>query len=271
MSPPPRVAVVGFGSGSPPVIATVLASALEESGRVLIVESSQVLPALNALGYDGSLNMSTEEARRLGSAIGCDFFVIGKAEVLTRSERAKEFHQEALLAVMIVDGRRGTLAIFDLLTEKAQSFEKAVTAVSRALSARASGYVDQMTQFRASRESLPPSPATQKAETERIEEMPLVGSPQATGFKPPEFLSRVKPEYTAEAERADVNATVEVMVVLHSNGEVGEAEITRWAGFGLEDSALRAVRQLTFKPATRNAQPVSVRAMIRYNFRRIGQ
>ena len=271
MRPPLRVAIVGFGSGGPPAIATVLVSALGESGRVLIVEPSLLEPALTALGYEGSLNMSTDEARRLGSAIGCDFFVIGKAEVLARSERAKEVHKEALLAVMIVDGRNGTLAVFDLVTETAESSEKAVTALSKALAARASGYVDQMTRFRASRESLSPSAAKQRSETERIEDIPLERSPQAVGFKPPEFLTRVKPEYTAEAERADVHATVEVMVVLRSTGEVGEAEITRWAGFGLEDSALRAIRQLKFSPATRNGQPVSVRAMIRYNFRRVGQ
>jgi TonB family protein len=269
--PPLRVAVLGFGSGSPPEFPTALAATLEESGKVLVIERSQFLPALNALGYEGSLNMSTEEARRLGSAIGCDFFVIGKAEVLTRSARARESHQEALLAVMIVDGRGGMLAAFDLLTEQAGSSEKAVTSLSKTLSARASGYVDQMTQFRASRESFSESPGLHAADTERIEDMPLERSPQAVGFKPPEFLSRVKPEYTAEAERADISATVEVMVVLRSSAQVGDTKVTRWAGFGLEDSALRAIRQLKFNPATRNDQPISVRALIRYNFRRIGQ
>ena len=269
--PPVRVAVVGFGSGTASEIAAVLASTLEESGRVLVVDRSHYLPALNALGYEGSLNMSTVEARRLGSAIGCDFFVIGKAEIITRSTRAKESHQEALLALMIVDGRGGTLAVFDLLTEQAESSEKAVAALSKTLAARAGGYVDQMTRFRASRESLSPGSTARNAETERIEDMPLERSAQAVGFRPPEFLSRAKPEYTAEAERADVNATVEVIVVLRSSGQIGEATITRWAGFGLEESALRAIRQLKFNPATRNGQPISVRALIRYNFRRIGQ
>jgi len=270
--PSVRVAVVGFGSGAPSEISAVLTSTLEESGRVLVVERSQYLPAVNALGYQGSLNMSTEEARRLGSAIGCDFFIVGKAEIITRSTRAKESHQEALLAVMIVDGRGGTLAVFDLLTAQAESSEKAVAALSRTLAARATGYVDQMTKFRASRESFSsPGSTARDAEAERIEDMPLERSPQAVGFRPPEFLSRVKPEYTAEAERADVSATVEVTVVLRSSGQVGEATITRWAGFGLEESALRAIRQLKFNPATRNGQPISVRALIRYNFRRIGQ
>ena len=269
MKRPLRVAVVGFGASSPPAVAALLVSSLEESGRVLIVEGSLFGPALTALGYEGSINMSTDEARRLGSAIGCDFFVIGKAEIVSRSERAQELHQEALLAVMIVDGRSGKLAVFDLLIEKAQGSGEAVAALSRALAARAPGYVDQITQFRASRESLPSLTAPQKSEIERIEDMPLEGSAQAVGFKPPEFLNRVKPDYTAEAERADVNATVEVMVVLRSTGEVGEVEIKRWAGFGLEDSALRAIRQLKFNPATRNGQPISVRALIRYNFRRV--
>ena len=269
--PPLRVAVVGFGSGAPLAIAPVLVSALEESGRVLTVEPSLFEPAIAAMGYQGSLNMSLDEARRLGSAIGCDFFIIGKAEVLTRSEHANESHQEALLAIMIVDGRAGTLAVFDLLAGEAGSPEKAVASVSRALAARVPEYVDRMLKFRAARESLFSSRQLEKPDGENVEEMPLDGSPQARGFRPPEFLSRVKPVYTAEAERSDVNATVEVMVVLRSSGEVGEAVITRWAGFGLEDSALRAIRQLKFNPATRNGQPISIRAMIRYNFRRVGQ
>ena len=267
--PPLRVAVVGFGAGAPRAIAVVVGAAFRESARVTIVDPSMLEPALDALGYQGSLNMSTDEARRLGSAIGCDFFIIGKAEVLTRSEQAGELHQEALVAIMIIDGRTGRLAAFDLMTEKAQNAENAVGAASKTLAGRASGYVDRMTQFRASRELLMTSP--QRPETEHIEEMPAEQSPQAIGFKPPQFLGQVKPEYTAEAERADVTATVEVMVVLRSSGEVGEVEITRWAGFGLEESALRAIRQLKFNPATRNGQPVSVRAMIRYNFRRVAQ
>ena len=252
-----------------PVITCLLLLSVAYSQRT-VVEPTMLGPALAALGYEGSLNMSTDEARRLGSAIGCDFFVIGKAEVLSRSGQARELHKEALLAVMMVDGRTGKLAVFDLIAEEARSSESAIAAITKALGDRVSGYVDQMTQFRAARESVTNSPI-QNSEIERIEEMPVEGSLQAVGFKAPEFLGRVKPEYTAEAERADVNATIEAMVVLRSSGEVGDVEITRWAGFGLEESALRAIRRLQFKPATRNGKLVSVRAMIRYNFRRVGQ
>ena len=47
--------------------------------------------------------MSRDEARRVGAAIGCDFFIIGKAEALTRSTRENESHEEAYAGVMIVD------------------------------------------------------------------------------------------------------------------------------------------------------------------------
>ncbi|HSQ18969.1 MAG TPA: energy transducer TonB, partial [Blastocatellia bacterium] len=53
------------------------------------------------------------------------------------------------------------------------------------------------------------------------------------------------------------------------NGEVGGIEMIRWAGFGLDASSERAIRQLKFKPATRDGNPINVRAMIRYNFRRV--
>ena len=99
--------------------------------------------------------------------------------------------------------------------------------------------------------------------------MPAEGSPQSTGFTAPQFLNRVKPEYTEEAGRADINATVEAKAVFRADGEVGEVEIIRWAGFGLDESAERAIRGLKFKPATRDGRAVSVRALVRYNFRRL--
>ena len=104
-----------------------------------------------------------------------------------------------------------------------------------------------------------------------VEDVPVEGSPRAAGFKAPEFLNRVKPEYAPEADKADITATVEAMVLFRSNGEVGTIEIARWAGFGLDESAEGAIRQLKFTPATRAGIPINVRALIRYNFRRVSE
>ena len=79
----------------------------------------------------------------------------------------------------------------------------------------------------------------------------------------------MKPEYTPQADSSDISATVEARVVFKSDGQVGDIEIIMWAGFGLDESAAAAIRQLRFKPATRDGRPVSVRATVRYNFRRL--
>ncbi|MCI0490588.1 MAG: energy transducer TonB [Blastocatellia bacterium] len=268
-----QVAVIGFaraagkfddpGARSPE---KSLADSLARDGRIALIDRALFEPALAGLGYSGSLNMTTTEARDVGALAGCDFFITGKAEALTRSERENGSHEEAIIGVMIVDGRSGALAAFDFINEKAETKQKAVSRALDTLSERAAGYINQMTEFRAARNSKVTS-----SNGERIEDIPDEGSPAAEGFTPPEFLNRVKPEYTEQADRADISTTVEAMAVFHADGRVGDIEIIRWAGFGLDAAAARAIRSLKFKPATRDGRPVSVRALVRYNFRRISE
>jgi TonB family protein len=258
--------VVGEQSGSALRPEDALESAFKRDARVVLIEPSQLQPALAGTGYNRSINMSRDEARGLGAAIGCDFFIIGKKDMATRSVSKGESHEEAILGLMIVDGRTGALAAFDFLSEKAPAREAALAALMKTVDARAASYVDLMNQIRARRETLSP-PNAQSAET--IADLRNAESAVEAGFKPPEFLNRAKPEYTESAERADINATVEAAAVFRASGEVGEVEITRWAGFGLDESAERAIRSLKFKPAMRAGQPISVRAMVRYNFRLI--
>ena len=273
-----RVALIGFThASSRDSIALFnkvegrLNASLSSDPRVLLVDDSIVRSALRGLGYDGSINMNREEARRVGSAIGCDFFITGKLEVLTRSERKGASHEEAFAGVMIVDGRTGDLAVFDFISEKAPTREVALNTVEKSMVERATGYIDRIIQVRA-RGQLPGSAAPTNHGTtagDLIEDMPNEDSPRAVGFKPPQFLNRVKPGYTSEAEQADITATVEVMVVFRSTGEMGGIEVTRWAGFGLDESAASAIRRLQYTPALRDGKPISIRAMIRYNFRRV--
>jgi outer membrane biosynthesis protein TonB len=42
----------------------------------------------------------------------------------------------------------------------------------------------------------------------------------------------------------------------------------RWAGYGLNEAVIATVRQLHFRPALRDGQPVPIRVLLRYNFRR---
>lgn len=265
-----RVAIVGFAGSrtgdDARQMEAALATSLSRDPRVALIDPSIVRSALAGIGYGGSINMRSNEARNLGGAIGCDFFILGKAEALTRSEHENESHEEAYAGVMIVDARTGALTLFDFVSNKAPTREAARQAVIKTLDARASSYADRIIQARA--EALKPRSSGSTA-GDLTEDAPAEDSPRASGFKAPEFLNRVRPEYSTEAETADIMATVQAMVVFRANGEVGGIEITRWAGFGLDESSMRAIRQLKFNPATRDGNPISVRAMVRYNFRRI--
>lgn len=272
---PLRIAVIGFtrkainyDERAARMLEDSLGDSLKSDVRASLVERNLFQPALAGLGYEGSINLSREEARRIGAAVGCDFFITGKAEMVARSQSKDEKHIEAIIGVMIVDGRSGELAHFDFIEEKAENSEIALNKAAAVLKASISLYVQRMTEWRKSREVLklvvPTTP-----DIERVEEIPEEGSPQSAGFKPPEFLSRVKPEYTHQAESADISATVEASVIFQATGTLREIEITRWAGFGLDESSIEAIRQLKFKPATRDGKPVSVRATVQYNFRRV--
>ena len=270
-----RVALIGFTGASrvstlpAPMAAdpllTALAAGLARRTEVALVDRALIGPAVAGVGYDGSINMSRDEARGLGAAIGCDFFVIGKHDVFTISETKGEEHQEAIVGVMIVDARSGGLAVFDFISEKGATQDAALRALSSVLATRAPKYIEEIAAYRAGRFSR----RQVIAADDHVEDIPNADSAAAAGFKPPEFLTRSKPVYTLQADRADVTATVEALGVFRADGTVGEVVITRWAGFGLDAAAEQAIRQLKFKPAERDGRPVSVRAAIRYNFRRI--
>lgn len=260
---PPRVALIGFTGNAKTPVERVITEALAGDERISIIDPGQVLAAVRGALYDGSINLSREEARRLGSAVGCDFFIIGKAELITRSDRENASFVEALVGVFIVDGRAGEMVLFDFIADKAASTESASGSAAKDLGARFSTYINEVVQWESSR-----GRKAALRSGELIEDMPDEDSPRREGFKAPEFLNRVRPDYPEEADRADVSATVEARVVLSSDGVIGEVEIIRWAGYGLESTAVRAIKQLKFTPAIRNGEPVSVRALIRYNFRR---
>ncbi|HEV8168399.1 MAG TPA: energy transducer TonB, partial [Pyrinomonadaceae bacterium] len=119
-------------------------------------------------------------------------------------------------------------------------------------------------------------------EDERIQRTVLTASAEAVieeapedekaaevqGLRTPRPYRRLRPEYPQSAARADAEATVDVVVDVGADGEVGEIQIVRWGGFGLDESTIATVRQLHFFPAMKNGTPIPMRVMLRYNFRK---
>jgi TonB family protein len=83
----------------------------------------------------------------------------------------------------------------------------------------------------------------------------------------PAVIRQIEPRHTDAARRAKLQGTVHLKLVVDSNGVARDIVVTQGIDSGLEANTLQALRQWRFRPATRNARPVAVRANIDVNFR----
>ena len=230
---------------------------LAESNGISMVNEEQLKLAVSGAGYNRSLNLKVEDARALGLSIGCDYYLIGTAKVQRRLLSEREFYFDVLIAAFVVETRSGRLIKF--LFEQART-EKETAARER---------LKELTKmiWRQSSDALKSSAISN--DIDKVTEVYDLESAEAVKLqiKPPQFFRRVKPAYTATADLMGIAATVELKVIFQSNGLVGAVEVIRWAGFGLDDSALATVKQLRFEPAKLQTKPVSVSAVVQYNFR----
>jgi TonB family protein len=83
---------------------------------------------------------------------------------------------------------------------------------------------------------------------------------------PAEILSKPTPAYTSEARQARVEGEVLLEVVLEASGKVRVLRVVRGLGHGLDESAVRAAEQISFKPALRDGQPSDSTAVLHIIF-----
>lgn len=84
----------------------------------------------------------------------------------------------------------------------------------------------------------------------------------------PVLVREVKPDYTSEARKARIQGTVTMDVVVVEDGTVGEVKVTRSLDeeYGLDEQAVKAVKQWRFRPGTKDGKPVPVRVSIDMTF-----
>ena len=84
----------------------------------------------------------------------------------------------------------------------------------------------------------------------------------------PRVVEQVKPYYTPAAMEAKIQGIVWMAVVVLASGDVGEVTVTRSLDkeHGLDDEAVKAVRQWKFSPATKDGRAVAVEVTIQMAF-----
>ncbi|HEX7707466.1 MAG TPA: TonB family protein [Thermoanaerobaculia bacterium] len=83
----------------------------------------------------------------------------------------------------------------------------------------------------------------------------------------PKVVTRVEPVYPEEARAAGVSGMVVLEAVIDEYGNVESARVLKPLPFGLDQSALEALREWKFEPGTLNGSPVKVVFNLTLNFR----
>lgn len=84
----------------------------------------------------------------------------------------------------------------------------------------------------------------------------------------PVVVKTVHAQYTKEAREARIQGIVVLDVVVLKDGSVGDVTVSKSLDqkYGLDEQAVRAVKQWEFKPGTKDGKPVDVRVAIEMSF-----
>ena len=94
-----------------------------------------------------------------------------------------------------------------------------------------------------------------------------VYKPGKDGVKAPVLIKEVKPHYTDSAKARGVQGSVEMAVIVQTDGTVGdEVRVTKSLDPDLDQEAIVALRQWRFKPGTKDDKPVDVEVNIEMTF-----
>ena len=104
-----------------------------------------------------------------------------------------------------------------------------------------------------------------------------IAAQEQTVYKPgngvtlPAVVKQVKADYTQEAMDAHIEGTVGLQVVVLADGAVGDVKVTQSLDptYGLDQQAVKAIKQWQFKPGTKDGKAVAVQVdvMIRFTLK----
>jgi hypothetical protein len=233
----------------------------ELEGRVRILDRSLAGTAFLSQRPETPFNMTTDEARTVAAAIGCDFFLLVRSATLSRYSLARKQYFESYAAIYVVSGRTGRLTDFELSSFNGFNADDSARLLNEAVSADAALIAEKLE--RSAKSEMNATPRVPR------KEVPEPESNEGRGFRSPVPYRRLSPKYTSAANSYSIAATVDIEVELDEKGSITRTEIVRWAGFGLDESVENAVRTMNWRPAERLGKFEPIRFLLRYNFRKV--
>ena len=84
---------------------------------------------------------------------------------------------------------------------------------------------------------------------------------------PPTRISAPNPEYSEEAQRAKVEGTVALWTIVGTDGYAHNIRVAHSLGHGLDEQAIKTLKQWTFEPGKSEGVPVPVEVKVEMIFR----
>ena len=107
----------------------------------------------------------------------------------------------------------------------------------------------------------PPGKSESRRKTESIEYR--IGN----GISAPIVLLKTEPQYSEAARAAKLQGNVMISLLVDERGNPRDMKVIRPLGMGLDENAIKAIRQWKFRPGMKDGHPVAVRAQIEVTFR----
>lgn len=265
-----KLAVLDFGNGAiAKRVNESLRSGFATQTHIQLANADLSGAAAKGIGYNGSLNMTVIEARDLGSAMDCEFYIIGDAQTLRRTSSQTPVYFEAYASIFLISSRSGKLVLWERLQFQsdtaATAEEKLVADIANGeLAKRYSEALLRTREDESRQRAIPPDLVAPLIEEAPDDEKAAADQ----GLRLPRPYRRLRPMYPESAARAEAEATVDVLLDVRADGEIAQVQVARWAGFGLDESTVATVKQMHFFPAMRNGTPIPMRVLLRYNFRK---
>ncbi|MGH9946964.1 MAG: energy transducer TonB [Pyrinomonadaceae bacterium] len=229
-----------------------LSDALREKLRV--VDPSAAESAAKSVKIEDPFNLTSDQAKLIGTVIGSDFFILIKAATQRRSSSARPNYFEAHAAIYLVNSRTGFLDHWTLISKNGDTAGDAEKLLLNSAGDAANALIQIIENAKLDLATAP--------EFEAFD-------PDSKAMRPAMPFKRIKPEYTQTAYLYDVTATIDAEVGIDANGDVKRIDIVRWAGFGLDEAVIAAIKQMNWRRGEKNGKPLPMSILLRYNFTKI--
>jgi TonB family protein len=86
------------------------------------------------------------------------------------------------------------------------------------------------------------------------------------GVTPPVVVTQIQPEYSDDARKARIMGTVEMVIIVQTDGTAKLERVVHSLGYGLDQRAIEAVIRWKFLPGKKDGLPVPTRIGVAVNF-----